>query len=298
MTTVFMHFKYAHEIGAEEKLWGAQDSINNEYRKTMNALRGEGHAVVLRNVEKQYAKHLKTAQYFYRGFIERLSARYRLPRLQRIAHAMGASIQFSDVVDAAADKLDILVCQSCHCALLHLGDLARYRARYGRQKDHGPDTALAYYSLAHDMRPSSGVAHHQIAVVLAGEKKDFDIVYHFYRAWAVKEPHTLVARNLASEFQTILSSSAQGKAPARLDPHETFASWFVRLHARFFKGEAFLQRDELEEEVLHRFETLLRVPEALLLLRKAILINFAAYHVALEEVRGNSTGWPLSEAPG
>ena len=296
MTTVFMHFKYAHQIGAEEKLWGAQVSIHNEYRKTMGALRGEGNTVSLRKIEKQYTRHLKTAQYFYRGFIERLSARYRLPRLQRIAHAMGSSVQFLDIVDATADKVDTLVCQSCHRALLQLGDLARYRARHGRQRDHGPDAALAYYGLAHELRPSSGVAHHQIAVVLAGEKQDFDIVYHFYRAWAVKEPHPLVARNLASEFQAILASAAQGRTTAGLDPQHMFASWFVRLHARFFKGEPFLQRDELEEEVMHRFETLLRAPEALSMLQKALFVNLSAYHVALGTVHGNATRCSLIQA--
>ncbi len=157
--------------------------------------------------------------------------------------------------------------------------------KQARQKGHGPDTALVYYSLAHDIVPASGDAHHQMGVVLADEKKDFDIVYHFYRAWAVKQPHPNVARNLASEFKSLLSPPQPKAGNATKEPEQTFALWFVRLHARFFLGEAFSQQEELETEVLHRFGALLTAPASFSVLQKALLINICAYDVALKKVQ-------------
>ncbi len=107
MAATFADIRYAHENAVEDKLWHTHVCINNEYRKATAYLKSTSQMVVLRNVEKQYAKHLKTAQYFYKGFIERLSARYRLPQLQRIAHCMKSeSIKVDDVIDAAAASVD------------------------------------------------------------------------------------------------------------------------------------------------------------------------------------------------
>ncbi len=289
MATTFTDIQFAHENGVEGKLWHSHVCINNEYRKVTGHLKPSGQVVLLRNIEKQYAKHLKTAQYFYKGFIERLSARYQLPRLQRIAHRMKTEyIKVDDVIDAKAASVDAQVTASCHHTLLHLGDLARYRTKQSRQKGQGFDTALVYYGLAHDIMPTSGDAHHQMGVVCADEKKDFDIVYHFYRAWAVKQPHPNVSKNLTSEFKSLISPSPPTAGNAAKEPKQTFALWFVRLHAHFFMGEPFSQQDELEKEVLHRFEVLLTTPGSFAVLQKALLINISAYDVALKKAQSQS----------
>src|SRR3569833_977281 len=290
MATTFTDLRFAHENAVEDKLWHTHVSINNEYRKAISRLKTSGETVLLRNVEKQYSKHLKTAQYFYKGFIERISARYRLPQLQRIAHrTKSASIKVDDVIDARTAHVDSQVTISCHRTLLHLGDLSRYRMKQSRQKGHGVEVAIVYYSLAHDIMPMVGDAHHQMGVVLADEKRDFDIVYHFYRAWAVSEPHPYVSKNLASEFKSLLGSSSLKGVNATIDPQQTFALWFVRLHARIFMGETFSQQDELEQEVLHRFEKLLSTSGCLAILQKAVLINICAYYVALRKAQSMFT---------
>src|SRR3569833_2688981 len=137
MASSFFVLRFAHENAVEDKLWHMYVSINNEYRKAISRLKTSGETVLLRNVEKQYSKHLKTAQYVYRGFIERVSARYRLPQLQRIAHrTKSASIKVDDVIAARPAHVDSQVTISCHRTLLHLGDLSRYRMKQSRQKKH------------------------------------------------------------------------------------------------------------------------------------------------------------------
>lgn len=300
MATTFTDLKFAHEHGVEDKLWIVHGLINTEYRKAIQRLKGSGHTALLRNVEKQYSKHLKTAQYFYKGFIERLSARYQLRELQRVAHCMKSeSMKLNEVIDAHEASLNLEVTVSCQRTLIHLGDLARYRAKLGRQKSYGIEMALTYYALAHDLLPDSGDAHHQMGVVLGDEKNDFDIIYHFYRAWSVKCPHPNVSKNLTWEFRSLLAPSSQSTGSGALDPQQVFQTWFVRLHARFFKGETFSQQDELEQEVLHRLELLLKAPQSSLFLLKTVLINISAYDVALKKVRGKCLDacWPFFFLP-
>jgi protein SMG7 len=293
MQTTFSDLNFAHDNNVEEKLWQAHSLINSEYRKAIKGIRTnpKNQVVLLRKVDKQYSDYLKTAEYFYRGFIERLSAKYRLPKLQRIANRMQATaVKVVDDVDATSDSLEARVTVSCANTLMHLGDISRYRSRQARAKGQSPklEKALTFYQLAHEMNPTNGQPHHQMAITLADEKKDFDIVYHFYRSWASKFPHEAVANNLASEFQKITSSPPQNRPGVAADPQHTFASWFVRLHARYFKGEVFASQDELEREVLHRLDILLSNPDSLPVLQKSMLINIAAYHVAMKSARGKT----------
>ncbi|CAK7226052.1 hypothetical protein SBRCBS47491_006095 [Sporothrix bragantina] len=288
MATTFTDFKFAHQNRVLDRLWHVHTLINAEYKKGMQRHRGNGQIVQFRTIEKQYAKHLKTAQYFYKGFIERLSARYRLRSLQRVAHTMqSGNLKISDVIDAEEAQLSHELTVACYRTVLHMGDIARYRLNASRQRGHNPDVAMTYYALAQDLMPEEGDAHHQMAVVLAEQRRDFDVVYHFLRSWSVQKPHALAPKNLASEFKKLLqppsNSRKQGNAPP--DAYEMFGSWLVRLHANYFKGEKFSSQSELEREVLHRWEALLKKAEQPAYLQKAVLLSIAAYDIALRRVK-------------
>lgn len=288
MATTFTDFKFAHQNRVLDRLWHIHTLISAEYKKGLHRHRGHGQIVQFRTIEKQYAKHLKTAQYFYRGFIERLSARYHLRSLQRVAHTMHSSnLKISDVVDAEEAQLSHELTVACYRTVLHMGDIARYRLNASRHKGHNPEVAMTYYALAQDLMPKEGDAHHQMAVVLAEQRRDFDVVYHFLRSWSVQKPFALAPKNLASEFKRLLqppsNSRKQGGAPP--DAYEMFGSWLVRLHAYYFKGEAFSSQSELEREVLHRWDALLKKTEQPQYLLKSVLLSLAAYDAALRRVQ-------------
>ncbi|CAK7272439.1 hypothetical protein SEPCBS57363_005130 [Sporothrix epigloea] len=288
MATTFTDFKFAHQNRVLDRLWHIHTLISAEYKKGLHRHRGHGQIVQFRTIEKQYAKHLKTAQYFYRGFVERLSARYHLRSLQRVAHTMHSSnLKISDVVDAEEAQLSHELTVACYRTVLHMGDIARYRLNASRHKGHNPEVAMTYYALAQDLMPKEGDAHHQMAVVLAEQRRDFDVVYHFLRSWSVQKPFALAPKNLASEFKRLLqppsNSRKQGGAPP--DAFEMFGSWLVRLHANYFKGEDFSSQSELEREVLHRWDALLKKTEQPQYLQKSVLLSLAAYDTALRRVQ-------------
>ncbi|KAJ9152101.1 Protein SMG7 [Pleurostoma richardsiae] len=282
--TIFLDFKFSAEHDVEGTLWQIHSFVNNEYRGLLGRLKVPQQLVTKRKVERMYAKYLRTAQYFYKGYIQRLWARYDLPQLERIARCIRVDpLETGNVERLEAASVQPEMLKSCHATLIHLGDLSRYRAK-ARQKLHASETALTYYAIAQDVNPDSGFAHHQMGVVHLDDKNHLEIVYHFYRAWAVESPHPNAANNLEVEFKSLLLPSTPGRRSGPPDAHEAFKSWFVRLHARFFKGEVFSQHAELEEEVLHRFEMILKNPGVIPLLLKMVLINISAYHIAKTKV--------------
>lgn len=234
---------------------------------------------------------LKVSQRFYEGFIQRLATIYDVPEL-RLASKRIDSKELAeknpvrDVPETARRSLIL----SCSMTLIHIGDLVRYRCQARHHKKPNYRSALAYYSLAHDLNPSSGHAHHQMAIVHLDEKKHFDIVYHFFMSLAVTQPHPRALRNLESEFKSLIASSGVPTSTSRRsgppNPHEPFMNWFVRLHAFFYQGEKFSQQEELENEVLHRLDMSLKAPDAEAMLMKMVLINTAAYYVAKTKLSG------------
>ncbi|KAL1871723.1 hypothetical protein VTK73DRAFT_1863 [Phialemonium thermophilum] len=285
--TLWLDVKYAAEEKVEATMWQMHISVNSTYRKVLGKLTGSQHVVARRKVEKLYATYLKTAQSFYKGYVQRLCARYSVPQMQRIARRAKLEMEIPDKdrVDAAATGVQPIVLASCHITLTYLGDLSRYRTLLRPQNDRKFDTALAYYSIANDLVPESGYGHHQMGLIFLGEKKHADIVYHFYRALAAPEPHPNALGNLEVEFRNLLRP-AQSRAQT---PHEAFTSWFVRLHAHYYQGQEFNQRSELEEEVLHRLKMALKDNDFGETLLKTVLVNICAYEVAQERVKAKWT---------
>ena len=239
-----------------------------------------------RKLDKQYGNFLKTSQYFYKHYIQRLAACFGLPELHRVVEGIKLEkMTITDAIPEPPSDLPDAVLKSCHQTLIHLGDLSRYRAQ-ARQKVPTYEAALTYYGLAHDLIPNSGFAHHQMGIVYLDDRKHLEIIYHFYRAWAIKQPHPNAKQNLESEFKTLLVPNAPARRSGPADPQEPFIAWFGKLHAHLYKGEPFAQHQELEDEVIHRLVMASKAPNTADMLLKMVLVNIASYHVASGKLRG------------
>ncbi|KAF4505364.1 hypothetical protein G6O67_007321 [Ophiocordyceps sinensis] len=278
--TIFLDFEYAVTENTEDALWGLHVSINAEHRRTLGRLKHSSHPVERRKAEKMYNNFLRIAQKFYKGFIQRLSARYDVQELRRVAQGIDVEqINAQDIISPVPEGLSRMVLDSCHSTLLHLGDLARYRIQ-ARHKNSGFETALTYYGLARHLMPSSGFAFHQMGIVNLDQANHLDVVYHFYRAWAVEAPHPNAKSNLESEFKSLRLPHAVKARNSPTAPVDVFSTWFVKLHAFFYNGEAFSQQKELEEEVMYRLEMACRDANSGVTLLKMALINMSAHDVA------------------
>lgn len=231
-------------------------------------------------MEKSYTNFLRVAQKFYKGYIQRLSARYDVPELRRVAHGIEVEqMDSGDRISPVPPELSLMVLKSCHSTLLRLGDLSRYRTQ-ARHKNSGYETALTFYTLAHHLKPQSGHAHHQMGIVQLDQGNHLDVVYNFYRSWAVDAPHPNAKPNLEAEFKSLQLPNSSKSRQNTTAAQDAFSMWFVRLHARFYKGETFPQQAELEGEVMHRLEMACHSEKSLDTLLKMALVNISAHHIA------------------
>ena len=296
VATIFLDFEYAVSETAEDVLWQLHVTINDQYRRMIQKLRQESRVVEKRKVETKYGHFLRIAQKFYKGYIQRLSARYDIPELKRAARSIEAGeMDVKDMISPVPANLAFMVLSSCHLTLIRLGDLARYRVQAKHKKSF--DTALAFYGIAHDLIPDSGYAFHQKGIVSLEEGSHLDVIYHFYRAWAVKDPHPMARQNLEAKFKDAQkqNAAARGKAPPP-SAYEALMVWFVRLHALIYKGEPISpQHTELEREVIHRLSMAAKDPNAEPMLLKMALVNMSACWIASTKYRGmNSHSTPVT----
>lgn len=255
-------------------MWKLHIFVNKAYRNLVNTtFKGHDHTVTRRKVEKAWVNFLKTAAGFYETYFKRLQDLHGMPQIPRVNRVLqlagpnAAIAQDSQVPTEALEK-------SFHSTLLHLGDISRWRAK-AQSKSGALSTAVLYYELAHDLDPTSGLAHHQLGIL--EDSKHLQIVYHLYRAAAIESPHPNALVNLEQEFRK-LSDPSQPPRTFPPDQNSAFAYWFSKLHAYLYKGEDYPQ--ELEEEVFHRLETALQQPDALRMVLKMVLTNIAAYYIA------------------
>jgi len=248
-----------------------------------------------RKLEKRYVDYLKTTQYFYKGYIQRLASHFGgMKDLRRIAHRLQLEALSVDTPVKVAPAVERLIDASCHSTLLRLGDLSLYRHEIRTKKPSSVwDVALGYYGLARDLCPDSGSSHNQMAVIALADQNHLDALYHLYRAIAVNNPHQLARGNLEIEFKKI--SSIWDKKEKQVVPHAKTESesalvlWFIRLHAKFYKGEEWTSHNELENEVLSRLALLLKEQSFEITLERIVIINIAAQYVAAERVKGKQS---------
>jgi hypothetical protein len=286
---IFIDFEYATKEGVEDRLWQAHSLINTRYRKIVQHYRTiESKKVVeKRKLEKGYADFIKSSQYFYKGYIQRLASHFGgMDGLCRIAHRLHLELLTVDDRVMVSALVQHLIEMSCHATLLRLGDLSRYR-NHLRTKDRSWEPAVAYYRLAGDLYPDSGSSYNQMAVIALADVNHLDALYYLYRAIAVKEPHPLAKGNLEIEFKKITAAWEKNEMPAtKGDSEATLIRWFVLLQARFYKGVDFPSQRELEREILSRLSWFLKEQTSENTLEKFVLINIAAEYFAGERVKG------------
>lgn len=191
-----------------------------------------------------------------------------------------------------SEELRHAVLLSCHRTLVRLGDLSRYRETELITKERNWSPAIGYYDLAGSIRPSSGASHNQLAVIALADGNHLRATYHLYRALAVDEPHPTAKGNLEIEFKKITAAWDKGElissGPQRdaQGPGKALLGWFMRLHARCYKGLDFAEHDELENEVLSQLAIDLKERSLEGTLHKFILINIAAEYFARVRLQG------------
>ena len=181
---------------------------------------------------------------------------------------------------------------SCHQTLVRLGDLSRWRETQSVKRDRNWGPAIGYYNLAGLIYPKSGASHNQLAVIALVDANHLSATYHLYRALAVEEPHPTAKGNLEIEFGKIEEAWSKGELiktdPVRnsQEPGKALMGWFMRLHARCYKGLDFPEHEELESEVLSQLVVDLKERSFESTLSKLVMINLAAEYVAGVRVRG------------
>lgn len=184
------------------------------------------------------------------------------------------------------------ILMSCHQTLVRLGDLSRWRETESVTKDRNWGPAIGYYNLAGVIHPTSGASHNQMAVIALLDVNHLSATYHLYRALAVEEPHPSAKGNLEKEFKKIEEAWSKGKLiktdPVRnsQEPGKALVGWFMRLHARCYKGLDFPEHEELESEVLSQLAVDLKERSFESTLSKFVMINIAAEFFAGARLRG------------
>lgn len=294
MEVIFYDFEYAHEKETEASLWQTHVVLNTEYRRVVAHVNTQNLVVLKRKVDKLYRDFLKTSQFFYRGYIQRLSGQFYIPELRQIAQGLQVdpfTAAQQDPAPSAALRTKLV--NSCYLTLVRMGDLARYRCQNADKASKASfDIALTYYGLAQMLDPDDGASYHQTAVLYQPSAKQLEIIYYFLRSVCVAKPHKLGAANLERAFKGLLGNQPVSKSNSKnaggKNPTEALIAWFLKLHAYYFQGVNFSAQSELEKEVLHRLEVCLKADGNEALALKMVLLNIAACDFAFDNIKGQS----------
>jgi len=290
---VFADFNDAEK--PEARLWLAHTEGKRYFHGALSKLRKQGgeRVVETRQLIKLFLVWIKGSTSYYRTYISHLNATFGgIQELEEVAHHVKAEGLGESPSSPVAPELREKVLLSCHQSLIYLGDLSRYRAseQLDKNPDYGP--AIGYYGLACALRPSSGVGHHQRAVVALEQRHHLRAIYHLYRAMVVAYPHPNAANNLKLEFDKVNAAWDKGELiqkglPNDPDgPKNAMTGWFVRLHGMCYRGDTFRGYDELERELLSQLAIVVKQPTADGLLMRMLMVNFAAQYGASEVFQG------------
>ncbi|KAM3423559.1 hypothetical protein BST61_g986 [Cercospora zeina] len=284
-----LDFDHAEEH--ENRLWHAHTQGRRHFHRALSDFRKctPPQATAARSVTKAYLTWLKQSEKFYRSYIGMLNnAAGGIPELEAIAHGdNGVRASESEPVSVTPSHLDKIL-NSCHRVLIWLGDLSRYRAteKLDKNPDFGP--AIGYYGLAASLKPSSGLGHHQRAVVALAQNHHLRAIYHLYRSLTVQDAHPLAPQNLRLEFEKTNAAWDKGELIQKRSPNDPDATklslvgWFVRLHSMCYRGQPFRGHEELEREVLAQLSNVVKQRPLDGTLTRMVLVNIASQHVAGE----------------
>jgi len=283
----------------EGKLWQMHTEAKRYFHKALSEARrnAQQSPVALREVTKLYLRFIKDSERFYREYIFALNHTFGgIHELEAVALKVKADGAGESSQPAVSSEQRKIALDSCHRTLIYIGDLLRYRGseKLDKTPDFGP--AIGFYDLACTLRPTSGLGHHQRAVIALEQKHHLRAIYHLYRAIVVDEPHPNAANNLKLEFEK--TSAAWGELVHKGPPGDPDASknnlvgWFVRFHSMCFQGKPFRGHDDLEREVLGQMATVIKQRELDGTLVRMLMINMAAQVFATD--RFTSMYWSLN----
>lgn len=205
----------------------------------------------------------------------------KLPHVDCVLTALSA-----EESTQASSTLAHSIFVSCHQTLVRLGDLSRWRETQSVTKDRNWGPAIGYYNLARLIHPTSGASHNQLAVIARVDGNHLSATYHLYRALAAEEPYSTARGNLEIELKKIEDAWDKGEliqtGPVNnsQEPGKALVGWFMRLHARCYKGLDFPEHEELESEVLSQLAVDLKERSFESTLSKFVMINIAAGYFA------------------
>ncbi|ETS79948.1 hypothetical protein PFICI_07477 [Pestalotiopsis fici W106-1] len=305
---IFYDFEYAQDKDVEGSLWQTHVDVNTEYRRAIghvNSQNTQSQVVLKRKVDKLYRDFLKTSQFFYRTYIQRLAVQFDIPELRQVAQDL--EVEESDVAQQHRPppplaSLRSKLVKSCYLTLVRMGDLARYRCQHlEKPSKTNLDIALTYYGLARMLNPDDGASYHQTAVLYQPSANHFEIIYHFLRSVCVAKPHQLGATNLEKAFKPLLPQRTQNNSRnnarqlAGKGPSEALTTWFLKLHAHYSQGVAFSAREELEKEVLHRLEGSFKTENNEQLALRLLIANIASCDLAFENIK-DAKDWTIERS--
>lgn len=285
----------------EDRLWLKHTEGRKYFHRALSNLRraaNQGDLVVAkRQCVKLFLYFLKDSHRFYQNYIQTLRASFpAVPELDLVVRGLKIADSDESSQQLISPHLRDRVLASCHRALVYLGDIARYRAaeKLDEQPDYG--RAIGYYGLACSFRPTSGLGHHQQAVIFLEQRKHLSAIYELYRATVVDEPHPLAPRNLEIEFGKIKEAKGKGELlkpghPKDPDTNKNaLVGWFVYLHSECYKGDIFREYEALEREVVAQLANLLTQDDRDLnrLLKRIALVNMAAQFNASENFKSKA----------
>lgn len=291
---IFADFEHA-AARKEAVLWQAHTDGKKYFSSSLKDFRKAAteQPVATRHLIKLYLHFIKESQRFYREHIHQLSTTFGgIPELEAVAHQVRSDDSGESSQSSISLELRKKVLDSCHHTLICLGDLSRYRAseKLDKNPDFGP--AIGYYGLACTLRPSSGMGHHQQAVIALEQRHHLRAIYHLYRAMVVAEPHPNAVNNLKLEFDKTNAAWDRGELIQKGPPNDpeaskrTLVGWFVRMHSMCYKGEPFREYEELEREVLGRLAAEIKQRSLDSTLIRMIMVNLAAQYNAGEKFQG------------
>ena len=239
---IFAEFENSSASKARS-LWHAHTEAKKYFHRALSGLRKQPseQPVAIRQLSRFYLQFIKDSQRFYRDYIYHLSTTFGgIPELESVAHQVKHGVVGESSQTLASPDLRQTVLDSCHQTLIYLGDLSRYRAseKLDKNPDFGP--AIGYYDLGCTLVPTSGMSHHQLAVVALEQRHHLRAIYHLYRAMVVDDPHPNAANNLKLEFDKTNTAWDRGELIQKGSPNDpesskrTLVGWFVRLHSIVF----------------------------------------------------------------
>ncbi len=297
--TIFQDFEFAVGKDVENRLWDFHGRINNRFRKELKNFQdtaGRKKPVERRKLVKDCLDFIKSSQRFYRGYVQRLAARFDgIPALEAVAKRLTLSTLSADEPSQVSGSLGQSILLSCHQTLVRLGDLSRWRETQLETKDRNWGPAIGYYDLARAVYPASGASHNQMAVIALVDLDHLRAMYYLYRALASEEPYPTAKGNLEIEFKKIEDAWSKGEmiqndlGPFQDQaPGKALVGWYVRLHARCYKGVEFPEHEELESEVLSQLTVDLKERSLEGIFSNFILINIAAGYFAGVRLQGDA----------